>query len=112
MNGLLLKALVALLPASLLLSGSAIAFRRVRTLYAFAQLFGAACIVVVVLTHVFEALHLFPGMQWGLEHSPGHYMDLLCAVLGFTLFPAGYLLHALSLLRKRSGPTNSSSFSV
>lgn len=30
-----------------------------------------------------------------LEHSVGHYLDLWGAVLGLTLFPIGYLLHAL-----------------
>ncbi len=52
--------------------------------------------MVVVLTHVSEALHLFPWMQWGLEHSVGHYLDLSGAVLGLTLFPIGYLLHVLT----------------
>jgi hypothetical protein len=51
--------------------------------------------VVVVFTHVSEALHLFPWMHWGLEHSIGHYLDFFSAVLGLTLFPIGYLLHAL-----------------
>jgi hypothetical protein len=50
---------------------------------------------VVVLTHVCESLHLFPGMHWGLEHSASHYLDLTNAILGFTLFPTGYLLQAL-----------------
>ena len=36
------------------------------------QLFGAGCLVLIVLTHVSEALHLFPWMHWGLEHSAGH----------------------------------------
>jgi hypothetical protein len=52
--------------------------------------------VIVALAHVFEALHLFPWMHWGLEASPGHYLDLSGAVLGLTLFPIGYLLHALA----------------
>ena len=96
MNSILFKALVALLPACLLLSGSIILFLRGKTSYLFMQLFGAGCILVVVLTHVCEGLHLFPGMGWGIEHSAGHYVDLAGAVLGVTLFPAGYLLHALS----------------
>jgi hypothetical protein len=100
MNAPLLKALVALLPASLLLFGSAIMFGRMKTPYPLMQLCGAVCILLVVLTHVCEALHLFPGMHWGLEHSAGHYLDLVGAILGFTLFSAGYLLHALSLLRR------------
>ena len=96
MNVTLLKALVALLPASLVLIGSTILFLRKRTLYLFMQLFGAGCLVAVVLTHVCEALRLFPSMRWGLEHSAGHYVDLASAVLGLTFFPAGFLLHVCS----------------
>jgi hypothetical protein len=66
------------------------------------QLFGAGAFVVVVLTHVCEALHLFPWMHWGLEHSAGHYLDLWSAILGLTLVPFGYLLH---LLAKRADPS-------
>lgn len=96
MNITLLKALVALVPASLLLFGSTVLFFRRKTLYAFMQLLGAGCLVAVVLAHVCEALRLFPGMQWGLERSTGHYLDLACAVLGLTFFPAGYVLYACS----------------
>lgn len=39
---------------------------------------------------------MLPWMGWGLEHSPGHYVDLLGAVLGVTLFPVGYLVDALA----------------
>ena len=93
---LLAKSLVALVPACLLLSGSAILFFRLKAASAFLQFLGAACLVVVVLTHIFEALSLFPWLHWGLEHSVGHYLDLVSAVLGLTLFPIGYLLHALN----------------
>jgi len=96
MNVTLLKALVALVPACMLFSGSAVLFLREKAVYSFLQLLGAGCLMVVVLTHVSEALHLFPWMQWGLEHSVGHYLDLSGAVLGLTLFPVGYLLHALT----------------
>jgi hypothetical protein len=96
MNVALFKALVALLPACLLLIGSTILFLRGKTLYPFMQLFGAGCILAVAVTHVCEVLNLFPGMHWGLKHSAGHYVDLACAVVGLTLFPAGYLLHAFS----------------
>jgi len=51
--------------------------------------------VAVVLTHVCEALGVFPGMGWGQEHSIGHYLDFGSAVLGGTLFPIGYLLQSL-----------------
>jgi len=95
MDVTLYKALAALVPKGILFSGSVVLFFRRQGLYSFLQLFGAGCLVVVVLTHVTEALHLFPWMHLGLEHSIGHYLDFLSAVLGLTLFPLGYLLHAL-----------------
>lgn len=91
----LLKALVALLPASMIFSGSVALFFRAKAVGSFLQLLGAGCLVLVILTHVCEALHLLPWMHWGLEHSAGHYLDLWSAVVGLTLFPVGYLLHAL-----------------
>jgi hypothetical protein len=51
--------------------------------------------VIVILTHVFEALRLFGSMGWGAQHSVGHYLDLSCAILGVTLFSLGYLIHAI-----------------
>jgi hypothetical protein len=95
MNVTLLKALVALVPAGILFVGSVLLFLRERTLGSCLQLLGAGCLVMVVLAHLCEALHLVPWMQWGSTHSVGHYLDLWCAVLGLTLFPIGYLLHAL-----------------
>lgn len=56
MNVALFKALLALVPACLLLSGSTIMFFRGKTLLLFMQLGGASCRVLVVLTHVCEAL--------------------------------------------------------
>lgn len=95
MNTTLAKALVALLPACLLLCGAVILFLRAKTAYLFMQLFGAVCMVGVILTHVCEALHLFPAMNWGAEHSAGHYLDLAGAIAALVLFPVGYVLHAL-----------------
>jgi hypothetical protein len=96
MNAALSKALVALVPAGTLFAGSALLFLRERTLGSFLQLLGGGCLVMVVLTHLCEALHLFPWMHWGSERSVGHYLDLSSAVLGLILFPIGYLLHALT----------------
>jgi hypothetical protein len=92
----LLRALIALVPASMLLIGSAVLFIRRSSLPAVLQLLGASGIVIVVLTHICEALHWFPGMRWGAEHSVGHYLDLGSAVCGLTLFPIGYLLYTLT----------------
>lgn len=96
MNAALLKALAALVPACILLAGSAVLFVRGKSTGSLLQLVGAACLALVVLTHICEALHLLPWMQWGSEHSVGHYFDFWSAVLGLTLFPVGYLLHALT----------------
>jgi hypothetical protein len=96
MNVTLLKALVALVPACMLFSSSVVLFFRGKTVSSFLQLLGAGCLVVVVLTHVSESLHLFPWMRWGLEQSVGHYPDFWSAVLGLTFFPVGYLLYALT----------------
>jgi hypothetical protein len=96
MTVILLKALIALVPAGMLFAGSLLLFFREKTVCSLLQLLGGGCLVVVVLTHVSEALHLFPWMQWGLENSAGHYLDLWSAVLGLTLLPAGYLFHALT----------------
>ena len=41
-------------------------------------------------------------MDWGQEHSIGHYLDFWSAVLGLSLFPIGYLLHALKLMAMES----------
>ena len=101
MNVTLLKAFVVFVPVIVLFWRSVVLFFREKVASSFLQLLGAGCLVVVVLTHVCEALHLFPGMHWGLEHSIGHYLDFWSAVLGLTLFPIGYLLHALT---SRRGP--------
>lgn len=52
MNPTLTKALLALLPACLLLSGSTIMFVRERTPRVFIQLLGASGFALVVLAHV------------------------------------------------------------
>ncbi len=95
-NTALVVGLVLLVPASLMFSGSVVLFCRGKSAWSFLQLVGAGCLVIVVLCHLSEALHLFPWMHWGLEHSVGHYLDFWSAVLGLVLFPAGYLFHALT----------------
>jgi hypothetical protein len=52
---------------------------------------GCGCVIVVVLTHVAEAMRWFPGMGWGLPNSPGHYLDLGSAIAGVALLAAGIL---------------------
>jgi succinate dehydrogenase/fumarate reductase cytochrome b subunit len=97
MSVALLKVLIASIFVGILLAVSAAGFARARTLSSVLRLVGAGCLVVVVLTHVAEALRVFPRMRWGDPHSVGHYVDLTTAVLGITL-----LLSSLVASRKRS----------
>jgi len=82
------KAIIALFPASMLFCGAAVQYFRGRSTWSLLQLLGAGCLVVVVIAHIFEALQAIRWMQWGIEHSIGHYLDLTSAILAFTLFPA------------------------
>jgi hypothetical protein len=52
---------------------------------------GGGCLLVVVLTHVAERSRIMPGMGWGLPSSPGHYLDLFCAIAGMALLIAAYV---------------------
>jgi hypothetical protein len=70
------------------------------TVWRYLQLFGAACLGVVVLTHIAERLELFPSMGWGLPNSAGHYLDLVSAILGLTLLPVGII--GSLLVRRRA----------
>jgi hypothetical protein len=90
-------ALIALVPACMLLLGSTalLIYTRIR-LSAVLQVLGATGIVMVVFAHICEALGLFPEMGWGAEDSVGHYLNLGGAICGLTLFPIGYLLYALT----------------
>jgi hypothetical protein len=91
-----LRALIALVPVILLVSGAVAVFSKTRTISALLQLLGAGCLIVVVLAHICEALDLLPWMGWGLPNSIGHYLDLGSAAFGLALFPIGYLWHALT----------------
>ena len=81
MNITLLKALLVLVPGGMLFTGSIVLFIRERAPHSLLQLIGAGSVIVVIVTHMSEALQLFPWMGWGLENSPGHYLDLCSAVL-------------------------------
>jgi hypothetical protein len=102
----LAKALVGLVLDSTLFSVCLLRFVRVKAPSSFLQLFGAGCLVITVITHICEALHLFLWMQWGQDDSVGHYLDFWSAVLGLTLFPVGY-----ALAKRRSARPQSLSLS-
>jgi hypothetical protein len=96
MNLTLAKALILLAPILIVFSGAVVLYARTKTASSLVQMLGAACLIVVVLAHVCEALNLFPSMRWGAEDSIGHYVDLTSAVLGLCLFPSGYLFQAFA----------------
>ena len=96
MSPTLFKGLIALVPTGTLFFGSILLFLREKTGWSFLQLVGAGCLMVVMLAHVAEALDWFPWMGWVLAHSVGHFIDLWSAISGLTLFPVGYLFHALA----------------
>jgi len=102
MSATLIKSFVALVPSSMLFVGSIILFSKTKNVGSVLQLLGAGCLIVMILTHVAKALQLFPFMHWGQEHSIGHYFDLISAILGITLFPLGYPLHARGMRRARN----------
>ena len=95
MNATLGKALAAVMPTSMLFAGSLVLLIRGKTVDSLLQVLGAGCLLVVVVVHLAEAVNWFPAMGWGLEHSAGHYLDFVSAVLGLVLFAVGYLLQAL-----------------
>jgi hypothetical protein len=92
MNPMLLKAFLAMVPASVLFVTSGVVLRRETSTASLVQLIGAGCLVIVVLTHVCEAVGLLPWMHWGQQHSFGHYVDFSSTVLGLTLVPAGVFM--------------------
>ena len=91
------------IPTCLLFSGSAVLLSRDKTVSSFLQLLGAGCLMVVVLTHIFETFHLLPWMQWGVEHGAGHYLDFACAVLGLMLFSIACAYKATRGVDSRKG---------
>lgn len=96
MNPTFAKAIAALVPTLMLLAGSTLQLSRRKGTAAVFQLIGAACLVVVVIAHLCEALGWLPWMHWGLEQSVGHYIDLVAATGGLSLFPIGYLAGSLT----------------
>ncbi|HEX6442861.1 MAG TPA: hypothetical protein VF007_11785 [Stellaceae bacterium] len=56
---------------------------------------GCSCLIVVTLTHIAERFSILPAMGWGLPNSPGHYVDLFCAVAGVALLLAAGIVRLL-----------------
>ena len=62
---------------------------------------GCGCLIVVVLTHIAEGMHVVPSMGWGMPNSPGHYLDLFSAIAGVVLFVAAGIARLLPSARTR-----------
>jgi hypothetical protein len=92
MNLPLIKGVIASIPVTAIFWYAMTVFAQRRSVWGAVQLTGAAGLVIVIVAHVCEALHLLPWFGWGQEHSVGHYIDLSGAVLGLVLPPVGYLL--------------------
>jgi hypothetical protein len=71
---------------------SAIALVQERNTPSLIQLLGAGCLIIVALAHVAERFDFLPSIGWGRPETTGHYVDLISAVTGLILLPAGYLL--------------------
>jgi len=80
------------MPVLALLVYSLRTFVRTRTAWSLLLVGGSVCFVIVILTHIGEALHLFPAMGWGEPRSIGHYVDLTSAIGGIALLMLGVLV--------------------
>jgi hypothetical protein len=60
---------------------------------------GAGSLFVMVVTHIAEALNLFPSMGWGQRHSFGHALDVVSVYVGIGCLVAASLC---PLLRRRN----------
>ena len=91
MNATLGLALLIGTPILVLLVRSSQRFTRTPTVAAAFPVLGAGSLMVMVLTHVAEGLHLFPTMGWGQQHSAGHYLDWVSTFLGIAFLVAAAL---------------------
>ncbi len=99
MGGAFLRMFVVLTLALILTAGALILWLRARRITALLQLIGAAGILVVAVAHLAETAHFLSFMGWGRPDTVGHYLDLAGAIVGGTLFPGGYVAHALTSRR-------------
>lgn len=100
MNAILIKALAVFVVAGAVFAVTASRHLKTRSLASLLQLVGAGLWIVVALVHVCEGLGVFPWMDWGQEHSVGHYLDLGSALLGTCMLAIGFGLEIVA--RRRS----------
>ena len=97
-NLTLFKAVAGLILVGVLCASSTLAHRKRTWSLAF-QLAGACFLLVVVASHVCEALQLLPWMDWRATNIAGHYLDLVGAIAGLTLLSLGLLLRVIKSWR-------------
>lgn len=71
---------------------SAVQFVKKQAVSRCLRLIGSAFLLVVVASHLAEKFQWLAWLGWGLPDSPGHYIDLVSAILGTSLFAGGLLL--------------------
>ena len=98
-NLTLLKALAGLILIGVLCASSTLTHRKKRSWSSAFQLAGACFLLVVVASHVCEALQLLPWMDWRATNIAGHYLDLVGAIAGLTLLSLGLLLRVIKSWR-------------
>lgn len=76
---------------------SAVQFAKQQAVSRCLRLIGSAFLLVVVASHLAEEFQWLAWIGWGLPDSPGHYIDLVSAILGASLFAAGLLLPRYSV---------------
>jgi hypothetical protein len=92
------------LGASCIFFGVSVAlFLTRRSLGSALQAVGIGCFGVMALTHVFEAFSILPSLGWGQPHGPGHFIDLVAALLGVTLVTASFLVRPRDRRRDDAG---------
>ena len=94
-NLTLLKALAGLILIGVLCASSTLTHRKKRSWSSAFQLAGGCFLLVVVASHICEALQLLAWMDWGAANSVGHYLDLVSAIAGVTLLSFGLFLRAV-----------------
>jgi hypothetical protein len=92
MNAILGKAIlvVVLMGSVCVITGRT--YVRTRATGALLEAIGAAGLAMLGVTHLCEGLHILPWMRWGIDGSPGHYLNLASVAIGLTLLPIGYVL--------------------
>ena len=90
-SAMLYKLILIGISVCIVFGASIASYAEEKTVMALTQLVGATFLLVVIFAHVSEAFGFNPSLGWGQPNTPGHYIDLVSAIVGVILFPIGYL---------------------